>query len=113
VDEVCREEERKEGKMKNLQTAMLKCLAGAQRVFNETEISGVCAMLIGTDRVVRYAAAAENYEELLENMLLCAWDTLHKMNAAATPDGFAQAAYATAVRAGTDPQVAAIRMDLI
>jgi hypothetical protein len=99
--------------MKDLQTAMLRCLAGAQRVLYETEISGVCAMLLGTDRVVRYAAGAENYEELLEKMLLCAWDTLHKMNAAATPDSFAQAAYATAVRAGTDPQVAAIPMDLI
>jgi hypothetical protein len=46
-------------------------------------------------------------------MLLCAWDTLHKMNAEATPDGFAQAAYATALRAGTNPPVAALPLDLI
>jgi hypothetical protein len=112
VDEVCRQQHRK-GNMNKLHAAMLKCLTGAQRVFDETEISGVCAMLIGTDGITRYASAADNYDELLENMLLCAWDTLHKMNAEATSDGFAQAAYATAVRAGMNPRLATIPMDLL
>ena len=87
--------------MANLYEAMLKCLGDAQKQLEEADGFETCVMLISSEKIVLYGSAAATSDEFLENMLLCAWDTLRKMNPDLTPDGFAQAAYATALRKGT------------
>jgi hypothetical protein len=87
--------------MANLYEAMLKCLGNAQKELEEADGPEICVMVIGSDKLVLYGSAVANSDKLLEHMLLCAWDMLRKMNPDVTPDGFAQAAYATALRKGT------------
>jgi hypothetical protein len=89
----------KEGEMNHLHDAVLNCLVLAEKQVNEAVVYGISVMLIGADKVVRHESVAENCDELLEDMLLCSWATLRKMNPDATPDGFAQAAHAVAMRA--------------
>ena len=87
--------------MANLYEAMLKCLGNAQKQLEEADGPEICVMLIGSDKLVLYGSEAASSHDLLEHMLLGAWDMLRKMNPDVTPDGFAQAAYATALRKGT------------
>ena len=82
--------------MNHLHDSVLKCLVLAQKQVNEAVVSGISVMLIGADKAVRHESVAENRDELLEDMLLCSWATLRKMNPDATPDGFIQAVHAVA-----------------
>jgi hypothetical protein len=84
--------------MDRLHDAVLNCLVLAEKQVNEAVVYGISVMLIAGDKVVRHESVAENCDELLEDMLLCSWATLRKMNPDATPDGFAQAAHAVAKR---------------
>jgi hypothetical protein len=87
--------------MDDRQDAMSKCLASAKKQLDEAAVSGLCLVLTGTDNVVRYGSVAEDYVDLTRQALLCAWAALREMNADATPDGFAQAAFAVATQAET------------
>ena len=98
--------------MTDLYDAMLQCLCNAQKQLGEAGGSGISVMLIGSDKIVRHGSIAARSDELLEDVLLCAWDMLHKMNPDATPDAFAQAAYGTALRSETEgPVVLSILQD--
>jgi hypothetical protein len=90
--------------MDDLRDAMSRCLATAKKQLDEVAVSGVSLVLTGPDNIVRYASVAGDYVDLTSQTLLCAWTTLRTANPDATPDGFAQAAFAVARRAETAPQ---------
>jgi hypothetical protein len=91
--------------MNDLRAAMLKCLAMAKERLDEAPAAGLYLVLVGADEVARYESVTQDYPELLNKVLLWAWVTLRVRNADATPDAFAQAAFAIASRERTASQV--------
>jgi hypothetical protein len=84
--------------MNDLHNAMLECLSSAQKRLDQSGGSGLSVTLMGTDKMIWHGSAAENAGELLDGLFVCAWETLRKANPEITADGFAQAAYAIAMR---------------
>jgi hypothetical protein len=84
--------------MNGLYNSMLECLSSAQKRLDESGGSGVFVMVTGADKMVWHRSAADNFDELLEDLCVCVWETLRKANPDITADGFAQAAHAIATR---------------
>jgi hypothetical protein len=99
---------RKEAEMNDLRSGIAQCLDGAKKQLDEAVLSGLFLVLIGPNNVVRYGSVAEDYVELTSKVLLCAWATLRAINLDATPDGFAQAAFAVAMKAETASELSTL-----